>query len=126
MRVLLDTHIFLWWYSDAPELPGGLRRLLLDPSTEVVVSAASVWEIAVKRSLGKLDFEGSVVGAIQDEGFAALAISAAHAEHVGRLPDHHRDPFDRLLVAHSNLEDLTLLSVDPQMSRYDVFALRSS
>jgi PIN domain nuclease of toxin-antitoxin system len=118
VRLLLDTHIFLWWRADAPDLPTVARTAMLDPANEVYVSGAVAWEIAIKSGLGKLDFEGRVADAVLEEGFVSLPIQLAHADEVRRLPDLHRDPFDRLLLAQARIESLTLVTADPQLRRY--------
>ena len=124
MRVLLDTHAFLWWIEDSPKLPSSARQVIADESNEIVVSAASAWEIATKYRLGKLPeaeiVVANVAGCIVDEGFEALAISVADAERAGRLPGHHRDPFDRMLIAQALGHDLAIVSVDAGFDPYGV------
>jgi PIN domain nuclease of toxin-antitoxin system len=118
LRLLLDTHIFLWWRADAPELPTAARSAVLDPANEIFVSAAVGWEIAIKRALGRLDFDGRVTDAVKEEGFSPLPIQLPHTDEVARLPEIHRDPFDRLLIAQARVESLTLLTVDPDVRKY--------
>lgn len=118
MRLLLDTHTLLWWNSDAPQLPQAFRAAISDPTNTVFVSAASIWEVAIKRRTGKLAFPGELSRAIEKLGFQPLAISITHAEATERLPLFHGDPFDRMLVAQSQVEDLVLLTVDKQVMRY--------
>lgn len=120
MRLLLDTHVFLWWTQNDPRLQSMHREALQLPQNPVYVSAASAWEIDIKRRIGKLAFAGSVADAIQRYRFQALAISVPHAETAGGLPMIHTDPFDRLLVAQARMEGLTLVTVDPQILRYQV------
>ena len=120
MRLLLDTHVFLWWNWADPRLPVAMRAAVASPANEVFVSAASVWEIAIKRATGKLAFMQPIALAIEGHGFSRLAISVEHAEWAGRLPTLHRDPFDRLLVAQAQLEGLTLVTVDEEILRYQV------
>lgn len=118
MRLLLDTHIFIWAVTDSPKLSHEARRQIL-AADEVYVSAASIWEIAIKSGLGKI--EGDVVqmvSAIEGSGFLELPVTADHAARVADLPLHHRDPFDRLLVAQAMTEPLTLLTTDNVLSRY--------
>jgi len=117
MDLLLDTHTFLCWDS------GKLARSVvkrIQAAGHVYISAASAWEIAIKASLGKLEAHASVAEASRDYGFLPLAISLEHADIVRRLPRHHRDPFDRILVAQALTERLTLVSKDPWIGRYDV------
>lgn len=120
MKLLLDTHAFLWWDSNDTHLPAALRSAIASPQNEVFVSAVSVWEIAIKRASGKLNFQASAAKAIEAHGFLPLPIAVEHAEWAGSLPQLHRDPFDRLLVAQAQLEGLVLVSVDEQILRYQV------
>ncbi|EME70233.1 PilT protein domain-containing protein [Paramagnetospirillum caucaseum] len=121
MRLLLDTHVVLWWLADDPALPRTIRAALADPSVEALVSAATAWEIAIKRALGRLDFPADELESIlKDNGFKPLPITTAHAVAAGALPRHHADPFDRMLVAQAACESLTLASVDPMVARYGV------
>lgn len=117
MDVLLDTHTFLWW--DEGKLPRPVVRWIQNAG-EVYVSAASAWEIAIKAALGKIAVRATVADAIRDYGFSALPITLEHADAVATLPHHHRDPFDRILVAQARLEGLTLVSRDAVLQRYDV------
>lgn len=119
-RFLVDTHVVLWWLTDDPALSSRARDALADPANEPLLSAASVWEIAIKRSLGKLTAPDDLPERIAGEGFTLLPISAAHAWHVRDLPAHHRDPFDRLLVAQALVERLALVTADARFSEYDV------
>ena len=120
MKILVDTHILIW----CDRRPGGVAPTLLatlrDPANAVFVSVASVWEIAIKRASGKLDFATPIIRAVEAIGFELLAISAAHAEHAGGLPRHHGDPFDRMLIAQAMLEGLVLATQDPRMRPYGV------
>jgi PIN domain nuclease of toxin-antitoxin system len=120
MKLLLDTHAFLWWDSNDAHLPAALHSAIAAPRNEVFVSAVTVWEIAIKRASGKLIFQAPVAKAIQKHGFLPLPITVEHAEWAGSLPQLHRDPFDRLLVAQAQLLGLTLVSVDEQILRYQV------
>ncbi len=116
---LADTHILLWALGDDKHLLERHRAILLS-SAEVYFSAASVWEIAIKRSLGKLKAPDRVAATLPRAGFRALDVTATHAEAVASLPLHHIDPFDRLLIAQAQIERMTLLAVDTQFSRYDI------
>jgi len=117
--LLLDTHVLLWALADE-ELSSDARRTLADPATRVVVSAASVWEISIKRALGRLTAPHDLVGAVAATRFELLAISPAHAEAAGGLPPHHRDPFDRMLVAQARDAGLAVATRDPRFELYDV------
>ncbi len=120
MRLLLDTHVFLWWLRDDRRLPARLAAAIRDPTTEVLVSAASVWEAAIKAALGKLDLAGDLVTEIAANHFSELPITARHAQLAGALPRHHDDPFDRLLVAQARLEGLHLATHDEAFRPYGV------
>ena len=118
MRLLLDTQAFVWVVQDSPRLSAAAREVILG-AAEVYVSAASIWEIAIKAGLGKISADPvRMVQAITESGFVELPITAQHASGVERLPDHHRDPFDRLLIAQALAEPLRLLSSDAQMAKY--------
>jgi PIN domain nuclease of toxin-antitoxin system len=119
-RLLIDTHALLWWLSDDPALSSTARTAVADPANEPLVSAASVWEIAIKRSLGKLTAPEHMPDRIADEGFAWLPVSASHAWRVRELPPHHRDPFDRLLVAQALVEDVPIVTSDRWFAEYGV------
>jgi PIN domain nuclease of toxin-antitoxin system len=122
-RLLVDTHALLWWLTDDPSLSPAARDALADPLNEPLVSAASVWEIAIKRSLGKLTAPDDLPDRIADDGFPWLPISASHAWRVRELPLHHRDPFDRILVAQALSEHLPLVTADPGFRPYGVEVL---
>jgi PIN domain nuclease of toxin-antitoxin system len=121
-RLLVDTHALLWWLSDDPVLPDGARAAIADPTNEPLVSAATVWELAIKRSLGKLTVPDDLPARLPSEGFGWLPVSADHAWEVRRLPLHHRDPFDRLLVAQALVERIAVVTGDPRFSVYGVVA----
>ena len=121
MRILLDTHLLLWSVARSRRLPKQARALLLDAANEVFFSAASVWEVAIKSALRRRDFRVDptvLVRALVRSGFSELPVSAAHAAGVARLPVIHGDPFDRLLVAQSVAEPMTLLTNDAMLARY--------
>lgn len=124
MRLLLDTHILLWWLTDDSALPTTARTAIGDPASEVFISAASAWEIAIKHALGRLDFPVAQMGVILDEaGFTPLGIEVQHGVIAGALPPHHHDPFDRMLVAQAQHEGMTLVTVDAMIRRYAVAVL---
>ncbi len=121
MNVLLDTQALLWWLSDDPRLGTRARAEIAERAGLVCVSAASAWEISVKAALGKLAVPTDDIGAVvEDEGFEPLPITFEHARVAGHLPAHHRDPFDRMLVAQAQVEHLTLLTTDRRLAAYDV------
>lgn len=120
MRILLDTHILLWWLGDDPVLPAPAAAAIADADNEVIVSAASAWEIAIKKAAGRLEAPEDLLDALAENEFATLVITPVHALTAGRLPPHHSDPFDRMLIAQAQTEGLTLVSLDRQFSHYDV------
>ena len=122
MNLLLDTHILLWWLADDPTLPRWAARPIADPDNAVLVSAASVWEISIKQAIGRLEAPDDLLEALGAD-FATLSMTAAHAVAAGRLPAHHADPFDRMLIAQARIEGLTLVSVDRRFGQYDVSLL---
>lgn len=123
MSLLLDTHAVLRWLGDV-ELGDDVREEINDPGTAVFVSAATVWEMATKVNLGKLDPPEPLIVAASEEGFEGLPISLEHAQRAGGLPLHHGDPFDRLLVAQAQLDGLTLVTRDCAFDAYDVAVRR--
>ena len=125
MRILLDTHTLLWAAFDEDSLSPRARRIVQSPGNEIIVSAASAWEVATKYRLGKLDFARDLaenfVAEVTAAGYLLLPISPEHAQRAGLLPGDHKDPFDRMLAAQALHEDMPLLSNDPQ---FDVFGVR--
>jgi PIN domain nuclease of toxin-antitoxin system len=119
-RLLLDTHALLWWLADDPALSRRARDAIAEPANEPIVSAASVWEIAIKRSLGKLTAPEDLPKLISEQGFGWLAVEAAHAWHVRELPAHHRDPFDRILIAQALVERLPIVTNDARFDCYGI------
>ena len=121
MRLLLDSHVFLWWLVDDSKLKDTARGEISDPEFLVFVSAATIWELTIKAALGRLESGTTdLVEEITENGFIELAITARHAEHAGRLPRYHDDPFDRMLIAQAMVEGLTCVTRDREFSRYAV------
>ena len=121
MSLLLDTHVLLWAAATPDRLPAEGRGLIEDPAEEIVFSAASIWEVAIKSGLGRADFRVDprlLRRALLEHGYRELAVTGAHAAAVDLLPPIHRDPFDRLLVAQAQMEALTLITADDQVGRY--------
>ncbi|MEO5766854.1 MAG: type II toxin-antitoxin system VapC family toxin, partial [Polyangia bacterium] len=116
---LLDTHVFIWWCTDDRRL-GARSRKVIRNAADVFVSAASAWEIAIKVTLGKLEFPMSVDEARQTAGFSDLPVLVTHADAVRKLERHHADPFDRLLITQARLEGLTLMTADRALAPYQV------
>ena len=122
MNALLDTHTFLWWITDNAELSPRAREVVGDGDNTLFLSAASGWEIAIKAKLGRLQLpdtpERFVFEHMSQNAITGLPIQLSHALHVYTLPDYHRDPFDRVLIAQSQLEKLPIVTKDPQISHY--------
>jgi PIN domain nuclease of toxin-antitoxin system len=127
MRLLLDTQVFLWFLDDSARMPAGVRAALGASEHVVFVSPVSVWEIAIKASMGRLEIADEDVARLPElidrAGFDELPVLARHAAGVHALPSHHRDPFDRLLVAQARAESLTIVTTDPAFRAYDVALL---
>ncbi|RSM39416.1 PIN domain nuclease [Actinoplanes sp. ATCC 53533] len=122
MSLLLDTHVVLWWLTDDPTLADEIKDRL-DHEPDVYVSPATIWEAAIKQSIGRLDKPADLAEHIRDSGFRHLNITAEHAIVAGRLPLIHRDPFDRMLIAQARVEHLTLVTRDAEILKYDVGTL---
>ncbi|MEQ1631360.1 MAG: type II toxin-antitoxin system VapC family toxin [Planctomycetota bacterium] len=127
MKVLVDTHIWLWWLEGSPKLGASARRLLSDGANELLWSAASTWELAIKLQLGKLrlgqGLDEFLLRMFGSYGLTPLPVHHAHASRVATLPLIHRDPFDRLLVAQSAVEGVPLLTADPLLRQYGIECL---
>ena len=122
MRLLLDTHALLWWLADRG-LTDHARDVIADPGNLVMVSAASAWEISIKQALGKVSAPDDLEQQVEESGFTPLPISIAHGLAAGRLPRHHDDPFDRMLIAQAVGESLTIVTHDKRFSSYNVAVL---
>jgi PIN domain nuclease of toxin-antitoxin system len=120
VRLLIDTHAALWLLSESERLSPRADTLLIDPGNEVLLSAVVVWEVAIKRSLGKLDAPDGFAALLTEAGATPLSVSVDHARAVRTLPWHHRDPFDRLLVAQAQLEQASIVSGDERLAAYGV------
>jgi len=128
-RVLVDTHVWLWLQSDPDRLPASVRDLVEDRGVELLLSAASAWEIAIKYRLGKLRLPQEPATYVPDRmrrsGTTPLSVEHAHVLRVSELPDHHRDPFDRLLVAQAQILDVPIVTADSRFERYQVTVLQA-
>jgi PIN domain nuclease of toxin-antitoxin system len=122
VNLLLDTHILLWWLSKSRRLSRSAEKAICD-CEQVYVSAATAWEIGIKAAAGKLEFHGDLQDQLRLNGFSALHVTVAHALKAAQLPLHHRDPFDRMLVAQASLESLTLLTNDERLKAYGIPAI---
>ena len=123
MNLLLDTHILLWWLDDHASLPVNAREAIADTDNLIILSAAVIWEIRIKQGIGKLKIAPNFYNVIKEQGFEMLAITSDHAYAVGDLPKHHRDPFDRMLIAQAKLLDVPMLTTDPVFRDYGVTVL---
>ena len=123
MNLLLDTHILLWWLDDNPSLREKDRESISNTDNLIVLSAAVIWEIRIKQALGKLEIASNFYQVVQEQGFEMLSISPAHANAVGDLPNHHRDPFARILIAQAMVEGFTIVTHDAVFEKYDISRL---
>lgn len=123
MRLLLDTHALVWWVSDVSRLTGNAYAAIADRHNDVFVSAITAWEITIKRAKGHLTAPDNLSSVIEEKGFEHLPLTFFHAEQAGLLPMHHRDPFDRLLIAQAQAEGLILVTRDRHIRRYGVHTL---
>ncbi len=119
-RLLLDTHVFLWWLDNNSRLGTAAKSCISDPRNQVYVSAATNWEISIKKALGKLEAPDNLDSDIEDEGFIKLPVSNFHGDRAGALPKHHNDPFDRMLIAQAQSEGLEVITKDEVFPRYSV------
>lgn len=124
MRLLLDTHAWLWWHADNPRLGPGSRQLIAEPGNDVALSAVVPWEVVIKRALGRLQLgvtpDRLVSASFAQNAMTPLHVVHAHALRVAQLPLHHADPFDRLLIAQAQVESLVVLTADPAFEHYDI------
>ncbi len=124
MKALLDTHAFLWWITDDPKLSLRVWGIISDGENEIFVSAATGWEIAIKSQIGRLKLPDEpqrfVPEQLRINGMKSLPIEMRHALHVSTLPNYHQDPFDRILIAQAQMEDMPVLSADPEIGKYEV------
>jgi len=125
VRLLLDTHTFLWALGGVARLSRKTAALIRNPAHEVYLSAASLWEIGIKKACGKLTAPDHLAAAAAERGIVGLPITLAHAEVAGALPGHHRDPFDRMLVAQAQVEKLCIVTDDRRIALYDVQTVRA-
>ena len=123
MKLILDTHVLLWWLNNNEPLSKEASQVICDSANLIFVSAATAWEISIKKSLGKLEAPDDIEDALLVNRFQPLPITFPHALLAGQLPRHHDDPFDRLLVAQSRIENLTLITRDQKQLLYDIQAI---
>lgn len=123
MTLLLDTHVLLWWLADDPRLTPAMRGAIADPSTSVMVSAVSAWEMAIKAAAGKLTVPDGLPQELERHGFDELPVTVEDGLAAGALPRHHSDPFDRMLIAQAARRRFTLVTADRRFAEYDVLTL---
>lgn len=123
MRLLLDTHTFLWWVSDWDRIAEPAREAIKDPKNEVFVSAVTGWEIGIKKAKGRLEAPDNLAAIVEEKRFEHLPMTFAHAERAASLPPRHHDPFDRMLIAQAQAEGLTLVTRDSRIPLYDVVTM---
>ena len=122
--LLLDTHVALWWLADQPLAPAAAQAIA-DPARRALVSIVSLWELAIKHALGRFQLRDDLADVLVKQGFELMAVAPAHAFAIRDLPLHHRDPFDRMLVAQAQVEGMTLVTRDQRLESYDVEVLRA-
>lgn len=120
MRLLLDTHVLLWWLQDPALLSPNARAAIKDGENAVYISAAVIWELVIKKSLGKLSMPNDLESVLNANYFLSLPIIASHTLAIESLPLHHRDPFDRMLVAQASYENMSIVTRDPHILKYEV------
>lgn len=125
MRLLLDSHVLLWFAAGDAALRADVTSTIVDDANVATVSVASVWELELKRAKGTLRVPSDLGGRLNPAGFELLDVTLAHVVRAAELPLHHRDPFDRVLVAQAQVEDLTLVTGDAELERYDVPVMRA-
>ena len=125
MNLLLDTHVLLWWLDDNPILLTNSKDAIADGSNIVFVSAVTIWEIKIKHTLGKLEIPVNFREVLEQQAFTMLSITVDHAHLIGKLPPHHRDPFDRMLIAQAMFEHFTLVTRDSRFKQYEVSTIRA-
>jgi PIN domain nuclease of toxin-antitoxin system len=123
VTLLLDTHVLLWWLADDPHLTPTMREAIADPSTTVMVSAASAWEVAIKAAVGKLTVPDGLRQELEQHGFDELPVTVEDGLAAGALPRHHGDPFDRMLIAQAARRRLVVVTADRRFVDYDVLTL---
>ncbi len=125
MNLLLDTHVLLWWLDDNPTLSGKAKDAIADNENMVFVSAAVIWEIRIKQALGKLKIPGNFQSVLKKQPFEMLDITVEHAHAIRNLKAYHRDPFDRILIAQTIIEGLTLVTRDNFIKKYNIPAIEA-
>ena len=125
-RILLDTHALIWWFDGDEKLGLNAREQISNPDNDIYVSAATVWEMSIKQQMGKLVAPEDIESKVEHAGFSSLPISLFHGQQAGRLPFHHKDPFDRMLIAQAQAEGLQILTKDEQFRDYGIRLINAS
>lgn len=125
MSYLIDTHIFIWLMENNKKVSPKIKTLLQNPSANVFISIASIWEMVIKQTKGQLKIPKDIEGGIESSGFVILPIEISHVLETGKLPLHHKDPFDRILISQVLVEDLTLITADPKIWKYKLPLLKA-
>ena len=118
MRLLIDSHVFIWWSDASRALSTSIRNVLSDPRNEILISIAGVWELTIKISSGKLTLSDDLEAMLAAQGFSVLPITFPHLRHLGSLPRHHRDPFDRMMIAQALAEGIPVATADRRFAAY--------
>ncbi len=125
MRYLIDTHVLIWWMEGSNRLSENAYSLINDPTSQIFVSVASVWEIVVKKAKKKLHLSQNIERSIKSRGLSMLSIELAHVLETGRLPLYHNDPFDRILIAQARVENSILITSDPKIWKYNLKLIKA-
>lgn len=120
MRLLIDSHVLVWWRAGSSQLSAVARDAVADPANEVLISIAGLWELTIKQATGKLTFTSDLEAMLADEGISVLAITFAHLRQLGSLPRVHRDPFDRMMIAQALAERIPIVTIDRAFALYGV------
>ncbi len=122
---LLDTHIFIWAMEKSMRLPEEIKSIIVDPQNKILISVASIWEIVIKKTTKQAKFNFDLETSIQQAGLEVLPIQVSHVLNLGDLPNYHKDPFDRILVAQAKVENLTIITTDKKIWRYDISLVKA-
>jgi len=125
LKFLLDTHTLVWWLANDATLSQTARKIIANPDNLIFISAASVWEIAIKKQIGKLNVPDNLEAQIEQEDFQAIPINISHAAYIEKLPLHHKDPFDRIIIAQAICEKMKIITRDKKFDVYPVEVIKS-
>jgi PIN domain nuclease of toxin-antitoxin system len=125
MKYLLDTHVILWWISEPEQISSKARKIISDKNIKVLISSVSIWEMSIKKSLGRLSFPSNLIQVLESEGFEMLPMNGIEAISIAELPLIHQDPFDRMLVMQAKINDLVLITRDAKIIKYPVVTIKA-